>query len=314
MENQVDNFPKTLQEAIKYFADTDNALRFVASLRWADGVAVCPNCQSTESSFLSTRRVWKCKACKKQFSVKQGTIMEDSPLGLDKWLCAIWMIANDKNGISSYEIHRGLGITQKSAWFLLHRIRLAMQTGTFEKLSGTIEADETFVGGKAKNMHKSKREKKVTGRGGSGKAIVMGILERGGNVIAKVVPNTSKETLQGEIRERVEQGATVYTDSHPSYVGLTPEFAHEFVNHIEEYVRENVHTNSIENFWSLLKRSLKGTYIAVTPTHLFRYVDEQSFRYNYRKMNDRERFLLSCAAMEGRRITYKKLTGATLIP
>jgi len=313
MENkEQDNFPKTLMEAIKYFSDPDAALSFMASLRWPDG-PTCPQCESKEYSFLSTRRVWKCKSCKKQYTVKQGTIMEDSPLGLDKWLCAIWMIANCKNGISSYEIHRGIGITQKSAWFLLHRIRLAMQTGTFNKLAGPVEADETFVGGKAKNMHKDKREAKIKGRGSVGKAIVMGILERHGEVRAKVIADTSRETLHAEIKENVAPGAQVFTDAWPAYEGLSPEYVHEFVNHTEEYVRGAVHTNGIENFWSLLKRGLKGTYIAVMPFHLFRYVDEQAFRFNNRKFNDSERFLMTCSQMSGRRLTYKKLIGQTLM-
>lgn len=239
--------------------------------------------------------------------------MEDSALGLDKWLCAIWMIANDKNGISSYEIHRGLGITQKSAWFLLHRIRLAMQTGTFQKMSGPVEADETYIGGKSRFMHKDKREAKIKGTGGAGKAIVMGILERHGEVRARVIPSASKEILTSEIRKHVEPGAEVFTDSLPAYKDLSTDYIHEVVNHAEEYVRGKVHTNSIENFWSLVKRALGGTYISVMPFHLFRYIDEQSFRFNYRKLNDQERFLIACASMDGRRLTYKKLIGETLM-
>lgn len=262
-------FPRTLQEAIIHFADKENALVFMAQLRWPEGVT-CPRCNASEVSYLSTRYLWKCKGCKKQFSVKVGTIMEDSPLGLDKWLCGIWMIANCKNGISSYEIHRGLGITQKSAWFLLHRIRLAMQTGTFEKLSGTIEADETYIGGLARNMHKDKREEKIQGRGGSGKTIVMGLLERHGEVRAKVINDTKRETLHAEVKENVETGSNLYTDGLRSYQGMEDEFFHEFVDHAEEYVRGNVHTNGIENFWSLLKRTIKGTYVSVEPFHLFR--------------------------------------------
>ena len=309
MEKQANNFPQTLMEAIKYFADPDVALAFMVDLRWPNG-PTCPRCGSKESSFISTRRLWKCKGCKKQYTVKQGTIMEDSPIGLDKWLCAIWMIANCKNGISSYEIHRALGITQKSAWFLLHRIRLAMQTGSFDKFSGPVEVDETYIGGKARNMHRDKREEKIQGRGAVGKAIVMGILERKGDVRAKVVTDTNKETLQGEVKKNVEVGAEVFTDTHPSYKGLSPEFLHEAVNHAaEEYVRGCVHTQGIDNFWSLLKRALGGTYIAVMPFHLFRYVDEQAFRFNNRKFKDSERFLMACSTIPGRRLTYEILTG-----
>ena len=312
MEEKNNNLPKTLQQAIIFFADPDVALNFMAELRWPDG-PTCPACESKEYTFISTRRVWKCKACKKQYTVKQGTLMEDSALGLDKWLCAIWMIANDKNGISSYEIHRGLGITQKSAWFLLHRIRLAMQTGTFQKMSGPVEADETYIGGKSRFMHKDKREAKIKGTGGAGKAIVMGILERHGEVRAKVIPSASKEILTSEIRKNVEPGAEVFTDSLPAYKDISTDYVHEVVNHAEEYVRGKVHTNSIENFWSLVKRALGGTYISVMPFHLFRYIDEQSFRFNYRKLNDQERFLIACASMDGRRLTYKKLIGETLM-
>lgn len=212
MKNE-NNFPKTLQEAIKFFSDLDTCNTFMAQLRWPDGVT-CPHCQGKAVSYLSTRRKWKCmnKACHKQFSVKVGTIMEDSPIGLDKWLAAIWLIANAKNGISSYEIHRALGITQKSAWFLLHRIRLAMQTGTFEKLSGQVEVDETYIGGKARNMHKSKREAMIKGRGSVGKVAVMGLLERQGEVRTRVIKDADRETLHKGVRNFVESGAELFTD------------------------------------------------------------------------------------------------------
>jgi transposase-like protein/IS1 family transposase len=315
MEHEA-TFPKTLQEAIIYFADADTCNTFMAQLRWPDGVT-CPHCESKAVSYLSTRRKWKCmaKECHKQFSVKVGTIMEDSPIGLDKWLAAIWMIANAKNGVSSYEIHRALGVTQKSAWFLLHRIRLAMQTGTFEKMSGTVEVDETFIGGLARNMHKHKREAKITGTGGSGKAIVMGLLERhgeGSKVRAKVIFNRTRETLHDEVRSHVESGSEVMTDSYTSYMGLDAEYVHQFTDHAETYVRGNVHTNGIENFWSLLKRSIKGTYVSVEPFHLFRYLDEQSFRFNTRKGKDADRFVETVKQIAGKRLTYEELTGRLL--
>lgn len=240
--------------------------------------------------------------------------MEDSPIGLDKWLSAMWLIAGAKNGISSCEIARALGITQKSAWFLLHRIRLAMQTGTFEKMGGTVECDETFIGGLSKNMHKKVREAKITGPGGCGKAIVMGLLERHGEdskVRTKVVLDRSQETMQGTVREHVECGSEVMTDAYRSYLGLNDEYVHQFVDHAEEYVRGNVHTNGIENFWSLLKRSIKGTYVSVEPFHLFRYLDEQSFRFNERKGKDADRFLGVVKNVVGKRLTYEELTGKT---
>jgi transposase-like protein len=171
-------FPETLSEAIKYFADADAALNFMVSVRWPDGKVCCPNCQKTNAAFLATRRLWKCRDCKKQFSVKVGTIFEDSPLGLDKWLPAFWMIVNAKNGISSCELGRALGVTQKTAWFMLHRIRLAMQNGSMEKLSGEVEADETYIGGKVRSMNTERRRKRGRGTGGTGKEIIMGLLER----------------------------------------------------------------------------------------------------------------------------------------
>ena len=300
------NFPETLQEAIKYFADPDNALNFMTSLRWPDGIPMCPRCGSNKSIFISTRRLWKCKGCKKQFAIKLGTVMEDSPIGLDKWLCAIWMIANCKNGISSYEIHRALGITQKSAWFLLHRIRLAMKTETFEKLSGPVEVDETYVGGQAINKHKNHKPRGM-GRGSSGKTIVMGILDRSGEVRTKVIPDIKKPTIQNIIKAHVKPGAEVYTDDFTPYRGLSSTYTHEVINHMAGYVRGHVHTNSIENFWSLLKRSINGTYVSVMPFHLFRYVDEQAFRFNNRKFKDVDRFIMACSQMSERRLTYNNL-------
>lgn len=304
------NQPKTLMEAIRYFADLDVATEYVARLRWPDG-PVCPKCGTLDKKhyYLKSRRVWKCRACKKQFSVKVGTIFEDSPIGLDKWLAAVWMIANCKNGVSSYEIHRSIGVTQKTAWFMMHRIRLAMQTGTFEKLSGEVEADETFIGGKARNMHKSKREEKVTGRGASGKVAVMGLLERHGEVRTRVVPDTKRRTLQVEVRENVEPGSEVHTDALRSYRGLDSEYVHKVVDHAERYVDGHVHTNGLENFWSLLKRGIKGTYVSVEPYHLFRYLDEQAFRFNNREAKDAGRFALATGAIAGKRLTYTDLTG-----
>jgi transposase-like protein len=306
--------PETLTEAIRFFSDPDVCLAFVANLRWPGGVT-CPRCGSGEHSFLSTRRVWKCKGCKKQFSVKVGTIFEDSPLGLDKWLPALWMVVNCKNGISSYEMARALGVTQKSAWFMNHRIRLAVQEGTFEPMSGEVEVDETFIGGRARNMHKGRREQKITGTGGAGKTAVMGLLERHGadghsKVRAKVVPNVRRKTLSPEVREQVAEGSEVFTDALKSYADLGDAYQHQVIDHAESYVRGKVHTNGLENFWSLLKRSIKGTYVSVEPFHLFRYLDEQTFRFNTRKVKDGARFLHAAAGIIGKRLTYKALTGS----
>ena len=313
--------PTTLMEAVRYFADPDVALDFMVELRWPNGV-VCPTCGSDDVRFISTRRMWECKTKhpRKQFSIKVGTIFEGSPIGLDKWLASIWMIANAKNGVSSYELARSIGVTQKTAWFMLHRIRLAMQDGTFDKMSGEVEVDETFIGGKARNMHEAERERKIHGRGAVGKAAVMGLLDRHGPdghsvVRAKVVPNVRRTTLVREVREHVESEASVYSDDLRSYDGLSAEYFHQAVQHdANEYVRGNVHTNGIENFWSLLKRSIKGTYVSVEPFHLFRYLDEQTFRYNNRKTTDASRFQRVARAILGKRVTYAELTAATTTP
>ena len=304
--------PRTLQEAITHYANEDNALAFMVRMRWPEGIT-CPRCGSAEHSFLSTRRIWKCKGCKKQFSVKVGTIFEDSPLKLSTWLPAVWLITNAKNGISSCEIARSLGVTQKSAWFMLHRIRLAMQAGTLEKIEGEAEVDETFIGGLEKNKHSERRRR--SGRGPVGKAIVMGILERGGadgtsKVRAKVIHNTDKDTLHNEVRSNVAPGSEVHTDAHPSYSGLSDveeKYVHEVINHSVEYVRDTVTTNRIENFFSCLKRTLKGTYIAVEPYHLGAYLDEQITRFNLRKGTDATRFESVAGATKGKRITWKEL-------
>jgi hypothetical protein len=307
------NEPKTLVEAIRYFADPDLTHNLMVGLRWPNGVH-CPTCGRTDVRFISTRRMWECKEKhpKRQFSSKVGTIFEDSPLGLDKWFAAIWMVANCKNGISSYEMARDLGITQKSAWFLDHRIRLAMKAGSILKMEGPVEADESFIGGLAKNMH-AKRRKHI-GTGGAGKTAVLGILRRknkkgGSKVRAKVIPNVRAETLQSEVRATVRRGSRLYTDAWASYRGLSVDYRHEVVDHAVEYVRDAVHTNGVENFWSLLKRTIKGTYVNVEPFHLGRYLDEQSFRFNERDDNDLGRFKSVLSSVSGRRLTYKELIG-----
>jgi transposase-like protein len=311
--------PQTLHEAICYFADGDNAFNFLKSLRWPDGKVKCPYCQSEDVSFIATRKLWKCKAKhdKQQFSIKIGTVLEDSPIGLDKWLCAFWLIANCKNGISSYELAKDIGITQKSAWFMLHRIRLAMQDGSIEKFSGRVEADETFIGGKARNMHADKKAKVQSlqkGRGYIGKVAVMGLLERNSperasRVKLRVVRNTRRAGLHRHVKAEVVEGSEVFTDSLRSYSGLEKEYIHNVIDHAECYAKGHVHTNGLENFWSLLKRGIRGTYVSVEPFHLFRYLDEQSFRFNERKDNDAGRFVKVVRGILGKGLRYAKLIG-----
>ena len=316
-------FPESLQAAIIHFADYENCHRLLVDLRWPDGRVICPRCGSDKVTYLENARVWKCygKHEKPKFSLKVGTIFEDSPIGLDKWLVAFWLVMNCKNGISSCEMARDLKVTQKTAWFMNHRIRQAVNQGSF-LLGGegeTIEVDETYIGGLARNMHKAKRLKKFKDgalTGGHGKTAVFGLLERNAEkkkskVRTKVIDKFKREDLQGEIRNNVEAGSTVYSDEFGGYSGLGKDgtFQHDFVKHAEYYVKGAVHTNGIENFWSCLKRGIKGTYISVEPFHMFRYLDEQAFRFNEREGNDADRFLSALSGVVGKRLTYNALTG-----
>ena len=307
--------PKTLQEAILYFSDPANCREYLEARRWPDGV-VCARCGSKNVLFLEKYNRWHCreKHDAPQFTLKTGTVMEDSPIGLDKWLMVMWQIVNSKNGISSCEVHRAIGVTQKSAWFMDHRIRFALGMDVGEKMSGHVEADETFIGGKARNMHASKRARRITGTGGKDKVPVMGILERGkdgksSRVRTTIVPNRKKHALQAEVRKHVEAGSALYSDALQSYNGLEREYAHQVIDHAVQYVDGNVHTNSLENFWSLLKRSISGTYVSVEPFHLFRYLDEQAYRFNQRHLTDAERFDAAVRGIVGKRLTFEQLTG-----
>jgi transposase-like protein len=316
----IKSWPKTLQQAIVYFSDPDIAFAEMVKFRWPDGVVRCPTCGSAEVYFTESRHIWQCKAkhAKRQFSVKVGSIMEDSPIGIDKWLVASWLISSAKNGISSYELAKAIGITQKSAWFMLHRIRLAMQDDNGGKMSGHVEVDETYIGGKARFMHKGKRKRVITGTGGMGKVAVMGLLSRHGKdghstMRVGVVPDNRKSTLQPKVLANVRRGSKVYTDELLSYDGLSANYVHNVIDHAERYVDGQIHTNGCENFWSLLKRALKGTYVSVEPFHLFRYLDEQAFRFNTRKLTDAARFAITASNVFGKRLTFDALTGSGLL-
>ncbi len=312
--------PKTLLEAVKRFGTYEACKDFMVALRWADGKVTCPRCGAEKVTYLEKARVWKCYAKheKPTFTLKTGTIFEDSPIPLEKWLPAVWLLVTCKNGISSHELHRDLGVTQKTGWFMLQRIRLAMQTGSFLKMGGPgteIEVDETFIGGRGRNMHADKKERMKMGSH-YGKTVVQGLLERNGNVRARVIGRAVPATMTQTVRDHVAPGTSVFTDAAPAYRHLNNDgFEHAFVDHAEKYVDGKVHTNGLENFWSLLKRGINGTYVSVEPFHLFRYVDEQAFRFNNRKydsgepLTDSDRFEIAMGQIVGKRLTYAEVTG-----
>jgi transposase-like protein len=302
------DLPQSLIEAVRYFSNLTVCNKYMQAIKWPDGKIVCPKCQSERIGEVASRHLLRCKDCRKQFSAKVGTLFEDSPLGLDKWFVGVWCIANAKNGISSHELGRALDVTQKTAWFMLHRIREAMKTGSFRKLEGEVETDETFIGGKARNMHKAKREAKIKGRGSVGKSIVHGLLERGGEARMAVVKDTEGSTVQPIVHQNVAKGSALFSDAMPSYRGLDGAYGHQFIDHATKYVEGRVHTNGLENFWSLLKRTLAGTYVSVRPFHLTRYLDEQAFRFNRRLGSDASRFYEVLSAVVGKRLTYRVLT------
>ena len=261
------------------------------------------------------------RECHKQFSVKTGTVFEDSAIPLDKWLTAVWLVVNCKNGVSSWELSRDLKVTQKTAWFMLHRIRLGLRGSGWGKLGGTegggpVEVDEAFFGPDPRKMHRDRRNREQAGFNPRKKVPVVGMLDRDTRKVrARVVPDVKRETLQDAILANIKHGSKIYSDSATAYPDLNAQnFIHETVTHIDEYVRGQVHTQGIENFWSLLKRGLKGTYIAVEPFHLDRYLDEQVFRFNNRAtkdnpLTDTDRFSLAVSQISGKRLTYAELTG-----
>lgn len=323
--------PASLREACVYFYSEERSHAFLVQMRWPDGVC-CAHCQSTNVGKMVeakakrrtpdatdrqryTRRLWNCKACKRQFTAKTGTIFEDSALPLGTWLPAVWMICNAKNGISSCELARSLRVTQKSAWFMLHRIRLAMRSGGFA-LSGEVEADEAFIGGKVHNMHAKKR--RAMKHGFSNKTQVVGVLERspnrgGSKVLLEAMDGKAPAHVTDHVVRSVKEGSKLYTDAAGHYSGMKHYYDHEFIDHAITYVKGKVHTNGLENFWSLLKRTLRGTYVHVSPMHLFRYLDEQTARFNERLDNDADRFVSIMQRVSGRRLPYVALTNIGLI-
>jgi hypothetical protein len=308
------NSPKTLQEAVIHYADPDVCQQELAAARWPEGVE-CPTCGRRDVTYLAKQKRWQCKDkhSRRQFSAKVGTIFEDSPISLSKWFVAMWLISSAKNGISSYELGRSIGVTQKTAWFILHRIRLAMQTRSFRQMTGEVEADETYIGGAARFMHKDKRHRvKAKGSSWMGKVAVMGLLERhgeGSRVRTTVIQRNRVSSLIPVVTANVEPGTSIYTDALTSYKSLPSHYTHKVVDHAEQYVKGHVHTNGLENYWSLLKRTIKGTYVSVEPFHLFRYLDEQAYRFNSRKMTDAARFAEAVARVTGKRLTYASLIG-----
>lgn len=250
----------------------------------------------------------KCNGCKKQFTVTVGTIFEDSHIALNKWLLAIHLMCSSKKGISALQLQRNLDLgSYRTAWFMCHRVRWAMtQEPMAEMLKGIVEVDETYVGGKQKGHGSGSHMRREV----SNKTPVVALVERGGKVRTKVVANRRKKALQTLVRDNVEMGSNLYSDALKSYEGLDGEFAHQVIDHAEAYVNGQIHTNGCENFWSLLKRGINGTYVSIEPFHLFRYVDEQAFRFNNREnMTDSDRFIAVMKQIVGRRLTYEQLIG-----
>jgi transposase-like protein len=297
-----------------YFADPEAAAELLEGIRWPDG-PVCPHCGEHDRTPYrlkgkAKRRLWKCATCRKQFTVTVGTIFESSHIPLNKWLLAFYLLCSSKKGMSAHQLHRSIGVTYKTAWFMFHRIRHAMDQSPFQdRLSGIVEVDETFVGGKAKNMHKGDRERKITGTGGIDKTPVISLVERKGNVRSMVVPDVTGRTLKGAVRENVERESRVMTDQHRSYQGLDQDFAsHEIVDHGEkEYARGDVYTNSAEGYFANLKRGINGVYHHVSAEHLHRYLSEFDFRYN----TDGARTMLALEKAEGKRLRYSSCSEST---
>lgn len=295
-----------LSNLASYLRDPESAAEFLEGIRWPDG-PVCPHCGEHErppyrlKGKSTRRRLWKCRACRKQFTVTVGTIFESSHIALDKWLLAFWLLCSSKKGMSANQLHRMLDVTYKTAWFMFHRIREAMRDPAFtSRLRGVVEVDETYVGYRTKGGK--------PGRGSERKVPVMSLVERGGRVRSERLATVTGAGLKDAVRKHVAPDARVMTDSFPSYRGLDRDFAsHETVSHTRgEYVRGDVHINTAENYFSLLKRGIVGSYHHVSPAHLPRYLDEFDFRYNSREASDGRRTVAALAGAEGKRLKYRQ--------
>jgi transposase-like protein len=297
------------------FATEELCQKFLFEQRWSNGV-VCPKCGEigVKTYKLKSGRL-KCSSCRNTFTVRMGSIFEESPVPLQKWFLAIYLCTSLKKGISSLQLSKYIGVTQKTAWFMLQRIRHVFESGSFEKLSGEVEMDEAYVGGKDSNKHATKRTKYLTGKGSQGfgsknsKTPVVGMVERGGDLHAVVTSDTGSATLMGLVRKHIDIDATIYTDEHMPYRTLPKiGYKHESVNHgTKEFVNGMASTNTAESFWSHLKRGIDGIYHHVSPKHLQKYCDEYSYRWNTRKMTDGERFEDWFKQVDGKRLMYKNL-------